>query len=94
LLAKTDREKALAVVDEASTEARRIEASDADRPRGLLASAMMLFTLDRGRSWDEASDAIKAANSAADFTGEDGRIVLHLTTKDDGFDKEQFSLGL
>ncbi|HSP62258.1 MAG TPA: hypothetical protein VLQ90_04680 [Pyrinomonadaceae bacterium] len=81
LLLKTDREKALALLDDASPEAARIDKSDADHPRALLAIANVRLDLDRKRAWDEIFDAIKAANSAESFTGEDGRLVIGLQTK-------------
>src|SRR5262249_46018926 len=39
LLVKTDREKAQTVLEDATTEAKRIDASDPDRPRALIAVA-------------------------------------------------------
>jgi len=80
-LLKTDRQKALDVVEEAATEARRIDGSDADRPRALLAVANALNEIDPGRVWDATFDAVKAANSAEAFTGEDGIIVLKFSSK-------------
>jgi hypothetical protein len=81
LLLKTDREKALALLDDADPEAARIAKSDADHPRALLAIANVRLTTDRKRAWDEVFDAIKAANSAESFSGEDGRIIIGLQTK-------------
>jgi hypothetical protein len=81
LLLKTDREKALALLDEASSEAVRIDKSDADHPRALLAIANVRLALERKRAWDETFDAIKAANSAESFSGEDGQIIIGLQTK-------------
>lgn len=81
LLAKTDREKSLAVIDDADAEARRIEGSDADRPRALMAVANAIWINDRAKSWDAVYDAIKAANSAEGFTGEDGVLRISLLTK-------------
>ncbi len=80
-LLKTDRQKALDVVEEAATEARRIDVSDPDRPRALLAVANALNEIDPGRVWDATFDAVKAANSAEGFTGEDGIIVLKFSSK-------------
>jgi hypothetical protein len=37
--------------------------------------------LDQGRSWDATFDAVKAANSAEGFSGEDGTIVLEFHGK-------------
>ena len=81
LLAKTDHDKSLAVIDEAAAEARRIEGSDADRPRALLAVANAILVSDRSKRWDATYDAVKAANSAEGFTGEDGLLRISLRTK-------------
>jgi hypothetical protein len=76
ILAKTDRDKALELIDEAGTEARRIEVSDPALPRGLIAVANAFNFADPARVWDATFDAVKAANSAEGFTGEDGEIVM------------------
>jgi hypothetical protein len=81
LLVKTDREKASVLIEEANAEARRIEGSDPDRPRALMAVANALLVNERSRSWDATYDAVKAANSAEGFTGEDGVIRVSLITK-------------
>lgn len=81
LLEKTDHDKSLAVIEEAAAEARRIEGSDADRPRALMAVANALLVSDRSKSWDATYDAVKAANSAEGFTGEDGVLRISLRTK-------------
>jgi hypothetical protein len=81
LLAKTDHEKSLAVIEDAAAEARRIEGSDPDRARALMAVANALLVSDRGKSWDATYDAVKAANSSEGFTGEDGAIRISLQTK-------------
>jgi hypothetical protein len=80
-LAKTDREKALELVDEAVLEARRIDGSDPYWPRGLFAVANVLKSIDPARVWDAAFDAVKAANSAEGFTGEDGELALRYQNK-------------
>lgn len=81
LLAKTDKDKALEVVDQAATEARRIDVSDPNLPRTLVAVANALRIVDPGRMWDATFDAVKAANSAEGFTGEDGEMVLKFQSK-------------
>jgi hypothetical protein len=81
LLSKTDRDKALAVLDDSATEARRLEGGDPDRPRALLAVANAMLTIDRGKAWDAVEEALKAANSAEGFTGEDGVLRVSLITK-------------
>ena len=81
LLAKTDRQKALDLVDEAADEARRIEESDPNLPRALVAVANALKVIDPERVWDATFDAVKAANSADGFTGEDGELVMKFQSK-------------
>jgi hypothetical protein len=81
LLAKTDRPKALSLIEDAGSESRRIEGSDPDRPRALLAVANALLSVDRDRVWDATFEAVKAANSAEGFTGEDGGLNLQFKVK-------------
>ncbi|HEV8428127.1 MAG TPA: hypothetical protein VGQ41_09530 [Pyrinomonadaceae bacterium] len=81
ILAKTDRDKALELIDEAETEARRIEPSDPSLVRGLLAVANAFKVVDPARVWDATFDAVKAANSAEAFTGEDGELVMKFQSK-------------
>ena len=81
LLAKSDHEKSLMVIEEAAAEGRRIEGSDPDRPRALMAVANALLLSERGKCWDATYDAVKAANSAEGFTGEDGVVRIGLQTK-------------
>lgn len=81
LLTKSDRDRALQILDDAMTEARRMDGSDPDRPRAFLAVANALFAIDRARGWDAVSDAVSAANSAPDFTGEDGQLTFRIITK-------------
>lgn len=81
IVAKTDREAASQLVEEAATEARRIDVSNAGRAQALIAVANALREIDAARVWDAAFDAVKAANSAEGFTGEDGELVLQFQSK-------------
>ena len=81
LISKSDRERALATIDEAAAEARRLEESDPDRPRALTAVANALLPFDRAKAWDAAAEAVKAANAAENFTGEDGAIRFTMSAK-------------
>ena len=76
-----DHERALQVIDDATAEARRIDASDPDRPRALMAVANAYLIIGRRSSWDAVEEAVKAANSAEGFTGEDGVLRTSLITK-------------
>lgn len=81
ILLKTDRDKSLELIETAATEARRMEVSDPFLPRALLAIASALVSIDPPRIWDATFDAVKAANSAVGFTGEDGVITLRFQSK-------------
>jgi hypothetical protein len=80
-LVKTDRDTAVQLVEEAAIEARRVEVSDMGRPQGLVAVANALQVIDPPRVWDATFDAVKAANSAEAFTGEDGGLILQFQSK-------------
>lgn len=79
-ISETDKDRALTLLGDALEEARRIETSDADRPRALIGVANALFPLDRTRAWELVSEAVGAANSSGDFSGEDSRLTLQLRT--------------
>jgi hypothetical protein len=81
LNAKENRPLALDLLDEASQEARKIDAGDGDRPRALLAVAAPLYELDPSRVWTLMPDLVKAVNAAPEFTGEDGRLAIKFQTK-------------
>jgi hypothetical protein len=81
LLAKSDRPRALMLLEEAVAEAKHIDNDDPDRARALVAAATRYEKLDRQRAWDLMYEASKAANSAPAFTGEDGKMTLQLRTK-------------
>jgi hypothetical protein len=80
-LPPAEREKALEIIADALAEARRIDVSDPDRPRALIAVANALLTIDRARAWETMLEVAKASNSAEGFNGEDGRIVMRLQSK-------------
>jgi len=81
LLAKTDRERARGLIEDSAGEARRMENSDPDRPRAFLALANVQAQVNRAGVWDVMGDVIKAANSAEQFSGEDGQITFSLVSK-------------
>jgi len=81
ILVKTDREQAQQLLEEAATEARRIEGAVASRPQALVAVANAVKIVDPLRVWEATFDAVKAANSADVFSGEDGRLVLEFRAK-------------
>lgn len=84
LLMASDRSRALELLEEAGTEARRIGGSDPDRARALVAVATGLAQADRVRAWETISEAVKAANSAEGFTGDDASVAAQVQTRSMG----------
>ena len=81
ILAPTDKDKAIDLLETAATEARRIDVSDQGLPQALIAVANASKVVDPARVWDATFDAVRAANSAQGFTGEDGEMVLKFQSK-------------
>ncbi|HEY5884858.1 MAG TPA: hypothetical protein VIT88_09245 [Pyrinomonadaceae bacterium] len=73
LLEKTDRVRAMEVLDKASEEAKRINAATPERAYVFVSLLAAYTKLDRARVSDLARESIKAANNVADFTGENGQ---------------------
>lgn len=76
-----DQARSIDLLQEAAAEARRLEATDPDRARGLVAVANGFVKFDRARAWEILTEAVKAANGAETFTGEDGQISAMLRTR-------------
>jgi hypothetical protein len=70
LLPNSERENALEFLGEAAAEIQRIENGPRDRAILLVGVARRLLAADRERAWLTMSDAVKAANQADNFTGE------------------------
>lgn len=81
LFVKTDRDRALSLIDDAASEARRIDVSDPDSPRAFFGVTNALLTVNRAGAWDAMSGAIKAANSAQSFSGDDGHLNFRMIGK-------------
>ncbi|HVF50472.1 MAG TPA: hypothetical protein VNA19_10325 [Pyrinomonadaceae bacterium] len=97
MMPKTDAGRAIETLESALVEARRIDAATPDRVRALVAIATQLFELDRSRAWETMSEVVKAANAAAEFSGEDGGLMARLELKGGGamttnFNVESFDL--
>jgi len=80
LLAATDAERSLSLLDQAIAETRRIESSE-ERPRALLAVANALLLVEPARVWETLFEVVKAANSSDGFTGDDGSLPLTINSK-------------
>ena len=73
LLVKTDRVRAMEVLDKAIEEAQRIEAGTAERAYVFVSLLAAFSKLARARAADLAREMIKAANNVPDFTGENSQ---------------------
>ncbi|MDT4953274.1 MAG: hypothetical protein QOJ02_1412 [Acidobacteriota bacterium] len=80
LLAKTDRVRAIELLDETVAESNRIDVAS-DRAYALLALAAQASNIDLTRTWELVDETVKAANGVDDFTGEGGRSVMRLEGK-------------
>ncbi len=80
-LIKSDRERAVELLEEALAAARRIGGSEPERPRALTAISSVFIEADRTRAWELVSEVVKAGNSAEGFTGDDARISVMLRFK-------------
>ncbi|HEX8291174.1 MAG TPA: hypothetical protein VF570_05445 [Pyrinomonadaceae bacterium] len=84
LLAKEQPGRAAEALDEAASEARRLDDGSPERVRALLAVATQLTALDRPRAWETMHEVVKAANALPDFTGEGADITVRVEFKDGG----------
>ena len=74
-LQKTDPTRAIELLNDAAQSARRIDGGDADRARALVGIATQTFEVDHSKVWDAVLEAVKAANSVSDFSGQDAQVV-------------------
>ncbi|OLE52758.1 MAG: hypothetical protein AUG51_16385 [Acidobacteria bacterium 13_1_20CM_3_53_8] len=79
LLKQSEPARAAQILEEAAMEARRIGGTDPDRARALTGVATRMFEINRPRAWEAISEAIKAANSNSEFTGEDAEIAARFS---------------
>ncbi len=78
ILKKTDRARAVTLLDEAVTVANRMSDSESDRAAALVSIARQLYEIDQVRAWEMLPDVVKSANQASEFKGEDARINNNL----------------
>jgi hypothetical protein len=81
LLAKSDHDKAESLIEDGAMEARRIDPADSDRARAFFAVTNAVRVVNPAATWDVIGEAIKAANSAETFTGEDGQLTFSFYAK-------------
>ena len=69
------------LLEEALTEARRLDPDTPDRAFSLIALLRQFSLLDRTRTWELLSETIKTINGVPDFTAERGQANLSLEGK-------------
>jgi hypothetical protein len=69
------------LLEEALTEARRLDSDTPDRAFSLIALLRQFSFLDRTRTWELLSETIKTINGVPDFTAERGQANLSLEGK-------------
>src|SRR6185436_12662590 len=77
---KSERRRALELLEEALGEARRIEADDPNRASLLIGVAIQFLNSDQTRAWEIMGEGVKAANGVEAFSGEDEGLILALGT--------------
>lgn len=80
LLLNSQRQQSLDLLEEAATEAGRIEGNSADRPIVLVGVATQLLDADRTRAWEMMREIVKLANATEAFTGDQAQITSLLNT--------------
>ena len=80
LLMGSDRTRAVELLEEALAEARRIDNDDSSRALLITGLATQFLAVDIIRSWEVASEAVKAANAAENFSGEADGLTIALVT--------------
>lgn len=80
LLMKSQRRRALELLEEGLAEARRIEADDPNRIRTLIGAATQFLVADHVRAWEIMTEAVKAADAVEDFSGDDEGIRFAIAT--------------
>jgi hypothetical protein len=81
LLAKSDRARSRALLDESLEEARRIDAGTTERAYAMVGLLPHFAKLDSPRLWNLMDETIKAANAVSGFTGENGQLQFDLEGK-------------
>ena len=80
LLMDSDRTRALELLEDALAEARRIDDDDVNRALLITGLATQFLAADIIRSWEVATEAVKAANAAEGFSGEAEGLGVALVT--------------
>jgi hypothetical protein len=81
LIRKSNSQVALDLLDNADTEAHKIDMGDPSRVYALACVGAAFLEVDRFRAWAISTDVVKAANSIPGFTGEDAKLSARLRSR-------------
>jgi hypothetical protein len=81
LIRKSNSQVALDLLDNADTEAHKIDMGDPNRVYALACVGAAFLEVDRLRAWAISTDVVKAANSIPGFTGEDAKLSSRLRSR-------------
>lgn len=81
VLEGSQRQRALEFLEQAASEARRIEGEDSDRVSLLISVARHFAASDFVRAWEIMGEVVKMANSVKDFNGEATPLTFPIVTK-------------
>ena len=80
LLMNSERPRSIELLEDAATEARRIDGSMPDRAVLLIGVAAQFLAPDRIRAWEMMDEAVREANATEKFTGDNDQIASFMGT--------------
>jgi hypothetical protein len=80
LLINSERLRSMELLEEAASEAGRIDLNTADRTVVLIGIAKQFLVADKIRAWEIMAEVLRAANSTEVFIGDDAPIVSAINT--------------
>jgi len=81
LLRRSQPERANQLLEDADVDAHKIPVGQPERAYALSGLAIVFFTIDRFRSWNIASEVVKAGNAIPAFSGEEAKLTARLRIK-------------
>lgn len=81
LLNESDIPRSTQLLEEAASEAQKINTGELDRVYALACVASRFLRVDPARAWEIASDVVKASNDASDFDADDGKLTARLQAR-------------
>lgn len=83
LVTKSAPERAQVLLNEAVTEAGRIDVTSPESAQAWIVIARRVTQTDRARTWEIVSEAVKVINRVPGYVGEDNKIVVRFQSRND-----------